>query len=111
MSRLRRKIAVVLALVVMFTTNIGMQMLPQSMRSTVGEHLIPVADAASSSIKAAVNAGDGHSMAIRSDGTVSCWGDNTYGELGDGTNYLQSTPVNVKGIDNVVAVTSVKDCS
>ena len=111
MYRLRRKIAVVLALVVMFTTNIGMQMLPQSMRSTVGEHLIPVADAASSSIKAAVNAGDGHSMAIRSDGTVSCWGDNTYGELGDGTNYLQSTPVNVKGIDNVVAVTSVKDCS
>ena len=110
MYRLRRKIAAFLALVVMFTTNIGIQMLPQSMRSAAEEHLIPVAAAASSSIKVAVNAGE-HSMAIKSDGTVSCWGSNTYGKLGDGTDYTQSTPVNVKGIDNVVAVSSVKDCS
>ncbi len=38
-------------------------------------------------------AGFFHSLAVRSDGTVWAWGDNQYGQLGDGTRTNQSTPV------------------
>ena len=34
----------------------------------------------------AVAAGDRHSLALKSDGTVWAWGSNDYGQLGDGTN-------------------------
>ncbi len=46
-----------------------------------------------------VSAGDSHSLALASDGTVWAWGDNTYGQLGDGTYTFSSTPVQVVGID------------
>ncbi|HEX3029659.1 MAG TPA: hypothetical protein VHT34_10240, partial [Clostridia bacterium] len=111
MYRFRRKIAALLAAVVILTTNLGVQLLPQNIRSTAENYLSPVASAASSSIKAAVNAGGGHALAVKNDGTVSCWGDNTYGELGDGTKSDKLSPVNVRGIDDVVAVSSVDDTS
>jgi alpha-tubulin suppressor-like RCC1 family protein len=37
-------------------------------------------------------------------GTVSCWGFNGSGELGDGTTVNRYLPVTVKGLDNVAAV-------
>lgn len=43
----------------------------------------------------AVAAGDGHSMALASDGTIWTWGANLYGQLGDGTSSNRSTPVHV----------------
>jgi alpha-tubulin suppressor-like RCC1 family protein len=51
-----------------------------------------------------VSAGADHSMALRSDGTVWTWGQNTDGQLGDGTKTNRSTPVQVKGISNVVDI-------
>lgn len=36
-----------------------------------------------------------HSCALMTDGSVYCWGKNTSGQLGDGTNQLQPTPVKV----------------
>ena len=39
-----------------------------------------------------VSAGSGHACAIRSDGTLWCWGDNDRGQLGDGTHISGSTP-------------------
>ena len=33
----------------------------------------------------AISAGNNHTMAIKSDGTLWSWGDNSYGQLGDGT--------------------------
>jgi alpha-tubulin suppressor-like RCC1 family protein len=45
-----------------------------------------------------------HKCALRSDGTVWCWGLNGKGQLGDGTTTTRTTPVQVNGIYNAVAV-------
>jgi len=55
-----------------------------------------------------VAAGGGHSLALRSDGTVWAWGSNGAGELGDGTTTSRSTPVRVTGLSGV---TQVAACS
>lgn len=50
-------------------------------------------------------AADGsHTLALRSDGRVMSWGQNRYGELGTGTRDTAWTPVEVKGLDRVVAI-------
>jgi len=40
----------------------------------------------------AISSGNEHTCAILDDGTVSCWGSNEWGQLGDGTNYRRNTP-------------------
>lgn len=49
----------------------------------------------------AVVAGISHSLALRADGTVVAWGDNTQGRLGDGTTTPRSTPVAVCAVGAV----------
>ena len=51
-----------------------------------------------------VAAGHLHTCAALSDGTVACWGANSYGQLGDGTTMPRSTPRVVSGLDDAVAV-------
>ena len=46
-----------------------------------------------------VSAGRWHSLALGSDGNVYAWGDNRYGQLGDGTTTSQTTAVRVKTPD------------
>ena len=46
-----------------------------------------------------VSAGYWHSMALGSDGNVYAWGDNQYGQLGDGTRDDKHAPVRVKTPD------------
>jgi alpha-tubulin suppressor-like RCC1 family protein len=45
----------------------------------------------------AITAGEHHSLALKSDGTVWAWGFNFFGELGDGSTTNNATPVQVKG--------------
>ena len=46
----------------------------------------------------AIAAGIAHTCAITPEGGVRCWGNNNFGQLGDGTNTGSNVPVNVLGI-------------
>jgi len=48
--------------------------------------------------------GGNHTIALLSNGTVMAWGDNAYGQLGNGTTTDSNIPVAVTGITNAVAV-------
>ena len=52
----------------------------------------------------AIAAGRRHSLALKADGTVWAWGNNTDGQLGDGTTTDRLTPVQVSGLSDVVAI-------
>src|SRR5438876_1878896 len=56
-------------------------------------------------VATAVELGSFYSCSLLQDGTVRCWGDNSAGQLGDGTTTNASTPVAVAGIGGAVAVT------
>lgn len=62
----------------------------------------PVTNVATQPTKLA--AGFAHSCAIRSSGSVACWGSNANGQLGTGNKTSSPTPVAVKGITDAVAV-------
>lgn len=47
-----------------------------------------------------------HTLAVSDNGEVWAWGRNTSGQLGDGTSYNRFTPVQVKNIYDVIAVSA-----
>ena len=66
---------------------------------------IPVAVPFLSGI-AAVSSGNNHGVAVKLDGTVWAWGNNSWGQLGDGTTKQRSVPVAVPGLTGIVAVSA-----
>ncbi|HVR85923.1 MAG TPA: RCC1 repeat-containing protein, partial [Planctomycetota bacterium] len=52
----------------------------------------------------AIAAGGNHSLALKSDGTVWGWGDNSAGQLGNGTTTLSPTPVQVSMLTGIIAI-------
>jgi alpha-tubulin suppressor-like RCC1 family protein len=60
-----------------------------------------------------VTAGERYTCALLSGGRVDCWGENEFGELGDGRTERSDTPVEVQGINDATQVMagSVDTCA
>jgi hypothetical protein len=48
--------------------------------------------------------GNFHRCALRRDRTVQCWGENWYGQLGDGTKVKSDRPVDVRGVSKATSI-------
>ncbi|MDO8240460.1 MAG: hypothetical protein Q7T51_00540, partial [Candidatus Moranbacteria bacterium] len=59
----------------------------------------------------AIAGGNGHSLALKADGTVWAWGNNSNGQLGDSTTTSILTPVQTSNLTNVVAISSAHNHS
>ncbi len=52
---------------------------------------------------ASISTGGAHTCAVTVEGAAACWGDNTNGELGDGSSMVQTRPVTVQGLNQDVS--------
>ena len=62
-----------------------------------------ISDAVAVTVSTPSRGGQGHACAMRADGSVSCWGDNAFGQLGDGTFEPRLTPTPVQDFEGFVA--------
>ncbi|MBN1366466.1 MAG: hypothetical protein JW967_00875 [Dehalococcoidales bacterium] len=54
----------------------------------------------------AISSGLKHCLELKTDGTVWAWGDNEWGQLGDGTRTARYFPTQVKNLEGIVAISA-----
>jgi alpha-tubulin suppressor-like RCC1 family protein len=81
----------------------GMSELGQGFTSTYSA--TPVTVRGLSGVSSVVT-GENHACALLSNNTIKCWGDNQFGQLGNGTTTTSWTPVTVSGISDATAVSA-----
>lgn len=69
--------------------------------STASAAPVPVTALGASVVE--VSAGASHTCARKQDGTLWCWGDNNFGQLGDGTYDKKTSPAQVTSLGTTVA--------
>ena len=79
--------------------------------NTTANRLTPTAVTGLSSGVTAITAGRWHTCALLATGALKCWGDNTYGHLGDNTTTHRKTPTDVFGLDSGVGATTTTTSS
>ena len=76
-------------------------------KSSVPVNVVGITDATAITAGGGITGADeGHTCALRQTGTISCWGDNGYGQLGNGTDNDSSVPVKAGGITDATAITT-----
>ncbi|MCL2200101.1 MAG: stalk domain-containing protein [Defluviitaleaceae bacterium] len=83
--------------VYIYTASDGISPMPTSPSEMADDAVLPIGH-----FNTTFSTLNGHSMAIDSTGTLWGWGNNSYGQIGDGTTINRSTPVRIMG--NVVSV-------
>ena len=79
-----------------------------SIVAVVGGANVQPANAAAMSGFTQVSAGNSFTCAVKSDGTVWCWGYNNVGQLGNGTTINASRPVQVSGLTGATQVAAAE---
>lgn len=72
--------------------------------STTTQRLVPVGVSGITNAVAVATGGAGHSCAVINNGSIYCWGNNSHGQLGNGTTANSLVPVQVTGITNAISV-------
>ena len=89
-KRLWRVVRSIMALTAMLTVAVAVPLAPPA--------------GAINRLASQVSVGDNHACAVLSSGMIECWGNNEFGQLGDGTTTNSSVPVAVIGVIDALSV-------